>query len=742
MKKLSFILCLALLLPVFCIFASASGYGAPTQKLIITHVNVNYAGYEGTGVIYTKSDDGTIAQYGSFDWWNAVSFQWSSANKCFEVIEVKTEMGSSKGYMKIPENVFFYCCNVVNEYPALYKSDPTTYAAYADANAYPDYTTPAVSDSCSYAASLKSGDKVYLYGADLLNATVSTNGKVWYKEDFKSDAFIKIGEKESGSTAYSPETATEQEPVIKLGINAINGAVNEGQAMLLTPSYGDTISVKGNNYGWCRVAVFDWSEKDDAYVLVSINDSVGNNVAKNAVIPKNGFAVSVNTGNDYPALGIPNKPNYVNETAKFFYNTIPSLEIGTKVYLEGIDLAKNTFEYEGNISKYYSSEFTTKAFIKICETKPEGCYEPDKSKIIPAPEFDSEEKLHTVSDVTVSWKASEGAKEYYVAVYDSTVNTNGTALVSTKTTETSVTLSADDLTVGSKYTVNVYAIGENGASVMAVRDFIVCSERALDSQFRDMKIVAFGDSITAWKGWVSMLYGELGCEVINSGVGGDTTVHALKRIDKDVIAHDPDLVIVNFGMNDQAVDTSSGKNLTPIDQYEANYRTIIEKIQETGSKIILVAVHDVCDSKYGGGAPAYNLKDDEGVGYVDRYNEVVKRLAEEYKLGFLDINTLAEDKLETIILDGIHLNTEGQAHYCKWISDYCFEYIANAEDVSSESPEASEDSNAENESNVPVDANGGMTPGQIAITAAIMFVVISVIGVMFIKIVIKNKKKI
>ena len=115
MKKLSFILCLALLLPVFCIFASASGYGAPTQKLIITHVNVNYAGYEGTGVIYTKSDDGTIAQYGSFDWWNAVSFQWSSANKCFEVIEVKTEMGSSKGDMQIPENGFVYCCNVGND---------------------------------------------------------------------------------------------------------------------------------------------------------------------------------------------------------------------------------------------------------------------------------------------------------------------------------------------------------------------------------------------------------------------------------------------------------------------------------------------------------------------------------------------------------------------------------------------------------------------------------------------------
>lgn len=542
------------------------------------------------------------------------------------------------------------------------------------------------------------------------------------------------------ASAYSPKASAEDAQSVKLGINAINSFVNEGQAMLLTPSYGETIASKGNNYSWCRVAVFDWSESDDAYVLVSFNDSVGNGVEKKAVIPPNGFAVSVNVGNDYPALGIADMPNYVNETSSFFYHALETIEIGTKVYLEGIDLEKNTFEYEGDITKYYSSEFTTKAFINVCDTKPDNCYEPDRQKIIATPEFESDEKLCAISDIKISWKPAEGAKQYYIAVYNSNVNTNGSTLVSEKTAETSVTLPADKLTVGSKYTVNVYAIGESGKSSMAVRDFTVCSERALEEKFRDMKIVAFGDSITALKGWVSMLYGALGTEVINSGVSGDTTVHALKRIDNDVIAHDPDIVIVNFGMNDQAVNTATGKNLTPIDEYEKNYRKIIEKILKTGSKIILVAVHDVCDSKYGGGAPAYNLKDSEGVGYVDRYNEVVKKLADEYKLGFLNINALAEDQLEAIILDGIHLNSEGQVKYCEWISDYCYEFINTFDDTASESSDSENESLSE--SGNTADANGDMTPAQIAIAAAVMFIVISVIGVMFAKIVIKNKKKI
>lgn len=77
-------------------------------------------------------------------------------------------------------------------------------------------------------------------------------------------------------------------------------------------------------------------------------------------------------------------------------------------------------------------------------------------------------------------------------------------------------------------------------------------------------IVALGDSITAntlhnrgHMNWVSLLdeaifetYGEAICTIINSGIPGTSYSTALKRLDRDVLRFDPDLVIIALGMND------------------------------------------------------------------------------------------------------------------------------------------------------------------------------------------------
>jgi len=73
-------------------------------------------------------------------------------------------------------------------------------------------------------------------------------------------------------------------------------------------------------------------------------------------------------------------------------------------------------------------------------------------------------------------------------------------------------------------------------------------------------IVAFGDSITcgygvpAGAGWVELLPGLLNqstsqtVAVFNAGGNGNTSAEGLKRIKKDVLAHMPGLVLVEFGM--------------------------------------------------------------------------------------------------------------------------------------------------------------------------------------------------
>jgi acyl-CoA thioesterase-1 len=100
-------------------------------------------------------------------------------------------------------------------------------------------------------------------------------------------------------------------------------------------------------------------------------------------------------------------------------------------------------------------------------------------------------------------------------------------------------------------------------------------------------IVALGDSITAGYGaaagedYPSRLSVLIGETVVNAGVSGDTTEAALARVDQDVMAHDPRIVIVGFGGNDflHGVDGTST---------EAQLRTIVRKIESGGAMVVLI----------------------------------------------------------------------------------------------------------------------------------------------------------
>ena len=70
-------------------------------------------------------------------------------------------------------------------------------------------------------------------------------------------------------------------------------------------------------------------------------------------------------------------------------------------------------------------------------------------------------------------------------------------------------------------------------------------------------LLCFGDSLTAAaNGYVKFLQETLqlrGVRVINAGLGGDKTPHALTRLKSDVIERKPDAVSLFFGNNDAVV---------------------------------------------------------------------------------------------------------------------------------------------------------------------------------------------
>src|SRR5678810_1004876 len=102
------------------------------------------------------------------------------------------------------------------------------------------------------------------------------------------------------------------------------------------------------------------------------------------------------------------------------------------------------------------------------------------------------------------------------------------------------------------------------------------------------RIVCFGDSITGAyyhtggeRAWCDMLglalqriYPQSHPEMINAGISGHTTANGLARMEKDVVAKQPHLVVVAFGMNDVARGS--------LDDYVANLTTIIRRSHEAG----------------------------------------------------------------------------------------------------------------------------------------------------------------
>lgn len=151
-------------------------------------------------------------------------------------------------------------------------------------------------------------------------------------------------------------------------------------------------------------------------------------------------------------------------------------------------------------------------------------------------------------------------------------------------------------------------------------------------------IIAFGDSLVYGVGsssgndMFSILSRKIGQPIINKGVSGNTTVDALSRLESDVLSNDPKIVFVLLGGNDYL-------QKIPKETTFKNLATIIEKIQEKGSAVILLGVR--------GGI------------FVDRFEEDYKNLSELYQTGFVP-NVL--DGLITnrkLMFDSIHPNDLG-----------------------------------------------------------------------------------
>lgn len=81
---------------------------------------------------------------------------------------------------------------------------------------------------------------------------------------------------------------------------------------------------------------------------------------------------------------------------------------------------------------------------------------------------------------------------------------------------------------------------------------------------------------------LSKLFPTVTVTMINAGIGGGTAPHGLSRLERDVLSHHPDLVVVCFGLND------SLGGMSEMTKYLDSLREIFIQIQKTGAELIFM----------------------------------------------------------------------------------------------------------------------------------------------------------
>nr|WP_320190757.1 arylesterase [uncultured Desulfobacter sp.] len=152
------------------------------------------------------------------------------------------------------------------------------------------------------------------------------------------------------------------------------------------------------------------------------------------------------------------------------------------------------------------------------------------------------------------------------------------------------------------------------------------------------RIVCFGDSLTYGYGasqgmdYPTQLEEMTGIEIINAGVSGNTTADGLVRLEDDVLAYEPDVVLITLGGNDL-------KNRMSVDTARANLLSIIQRIHAAGAMVVLGGI-DI---------PLY------GKGYAQMYESLARQT------GSVLVPNILEDLFGNpeLMSDSIHPNDKG-----------------------------------------------------------------------------------
>jgi lysophospholipase L1-like esterase len=222
-----------------------------------------------------------------------------------------------------------------------------------------------------------------------------------------------------------------------------------------------------------------------------------------------------------------------------------------------------------------------------------------------------------------------------------------------------------------------------------------------------VRIVTFGDSTTAtakdWAPEIQEVYSDclpvalaphhIAAVIINAGIGDTTTRQAVARLDRDVRRHHPDLVVVQFGINDSWIDVDEGKTKPRLTraEFRRNLTIIARRLKQDGARVILMTPNPMRwrDPFYiKAFAEHPGLLDVQVVRGIDllldQYAEDVRDVAKNESLPLVDVfdaferyGNAPDQTIDDILLagDGIHPNQAGQRLVCRLLTAQIIELL-------------------------------------------------------------------
>lgn len=180
------------------------------------------------------------------------------------------------------------------------------------------------------------------------------------------------------------------------------------------------------------------------------------------------------------------------------------------------------------------------------------------------------------------------------------------------------------------------------------------------------RVVFFGDSITQAGvnpgGYIDRLKKVMPAdqfELIGAGIGGNKIYDLFLRMDDDVLARQPDVVVIWVGVNDVWHKASSGTGTDP-DKFVKFYEAVVKKLKAANIRVILCTPATI-----GERTDMSNQQD----GDLNQYSRFIRELAQRNNLplvdlrkAFLDYNLKnnPENKEKGILTtDRVHLNDAG-----------------------------------------------------------------------------------